>query len=1057
MRSDRIAALCAVLLVFCGCSLAHGQAAESVTVGGAAAAASAEEPQLIRSRVVAPVDEAKLVRLEGNTHPLARAEFDRGPVYPGLPMERMILVLQRSQEQEAALESFMAGQMDPTSPDYRHWLQPGEFGKMYGPSDADIQAVSFWLESHGFTVDKVAAGRAFVEFSGTAAMVEQAFHTSFHRYNVNGEEHIANNADPSIPEALRPVVAGLASLNDFRAKPSHIDMGSFRRDPGTGKWSPEGSGQVADPLFGVTNAGTKYEMVTPYDFAAIYNVTPLWSANIDGSGQTIAIAGRSNISLTDVAKFRSAFGLPVKAPTIYLNGADPGMSNVLDRQENTLDVEWAGAVAKGATVELVTTKSTTTTDGGVVSALYIVDNVTAPIMSYSYGECELFLGTALNTAYNKMWQQGAAEGISIFISSGDSGAAGCEPSFRSPTAAVYGLAVNGAASTPYNVAVGGTDFIWANLTTTYWNSTNAANGSSAMGYIPEVPWNNSCASDDVDKLFGLFKLGYDEEGSCGYMMKNSFHTERMTATGGGGGVSSCTTSTSNKASSCLGSYSKPSWQAGTGVPADGKRDIPDLSLFASNGGLNSGYLICDSATTPCTFTDPADTVAQSVGGTSVASPAMAGIMALVLQKAGGVPQGLPNPVFYKLAAKEDLASCSPLMVNPGNNCVFYDIVQDNNASPCAPGTPNCTLSNKSDSYGILAGYKAGKGFDLATGLGSVNANNLVNAWSSAAPAAAVSISPTSLTFPSTLVGKSAMPQTVTLTNTGAAWINFPTNSVGVFGGSYASFPGVTTCNAPLAPGGKCTYTVAFTPKAAGTLVTTMEFGDNAPGSPQMVKLTGTGSSPIVVTLNQTELAFIYTTVGTTSAYEVVYATNTGASAVKIGPISIGGANASSFSQLNTCGSSLAARATCAVYVVFKPATATYLVASLSISDSADAAAQLVKLDGTGEQTPPVTVSPTSLTFAATAKGQVSPPQTVTLTNLGGWLLSVQTVQIAGPNASSFFEYDNCQGGGYIYGQGTCTMEVAFQPTSTGAQTAVMYIIDNGSGSPQSVLLTGTGK
>jgi hypothetical protein len=209
--------------------------------------------------------------------------------------------------------------------------------------------------------------------------------------------------------------------------------------------------------------------------------------------------------------------------------------------ENTLDVEWSGAVAKGATIKLVTTASTTTTDGSLASALYIVDKNVAHIMSFSYGECELSMGTNLNAAYNKMWQQGAAQGISEFVSSGDSGAAGCDTAFVSLTVTGSGLAVNGMATTPYNVAVGGTDFNWVNLTTTYWNSTNATNGSSALGYVPEVPWNDSCASDDVDKFNGLFAKGYDEEGSCNYLINNKVNGFEVTITGGGGGVSNCTT------------------------------------------------------------------------------------------------------------------------------------------------------------------------------------------------------------------------------------------------------------------------------------------------------------------------------------------------------------------------------------------------------------------------------------------------------------------------------------------------------------------------------------
>jgi hypothetical protein len=251
--------------------------------------------------------------------------------------------------------------------------------------------------------------------------------------------------------------------------------------------------------------------------------------------------------------------------------------------------------------------------------------------------------------------------------------------------------------------------------------------------------------------------------------------------------------------------------------------------------------------------------------------------------------------------------------------------------------------------------------------------------------------------------------------------------------------------------------VTFTPKSAGALATTMEFGDNAPASPQMVKLTGTGTTPIVVTLSQTSLDFIYTTVGTTSGgYLAVSATNTSSKAVNLGPVSITGTNASSFLEFNACGTSLAAGASCWVYVAFEPVTSGYVFALLSFSDSADAAAQLVGLDGTGEPAPTVTLSPASLTFPATAKGTFSPPQIVTLTNKGLWLLMVQTVQIEGPGASSFVAINNC-GGQYVgYGQ-TCTILVAMQPAATGSLNAQMVIIDNAGDSPQFVPLTGTGK
>lgn len=435
---------------------------------------------------------------------------------------------------------------------------------------------------------------------------------------------------------------------------------------------------------------------------------------------------------------------------------------------------------------------------------------------------------------------------------------------------------------------------------------------------------------------------------------------------------------------------------------------------------------------------------------------MAGIMALIVQKAGGAPQGLPNPVFYKLAAAQALGSCASLGVVASNSCVFYDITEDNNAQPCSAGSLNCNVNTKGDAYGVLSGYKAGPGYDLATGLGSVNAYNLVNSWTSAAPSAAVSITPSSLTFPSTVVGKSAPPQTLTVKNTGAGWLNFPANGFHLYGTDYKSFPTVGNCYGSQAPGTSCAATVTFTPQSAGTLTTQIVIDNNAPKSPQTVQMTGTATAGIVVTLSQTALNFIYTTVGTTSNYESLSATNTGSSAVKVAPIVIGGADPSSFSEVNTCGTSLAGGATCWIYVVFKPASWAYLTATLSFSDSADGA-QTVTLDGSGESTPTVTLSPTSLTFAATALGTMSPPQTVTLTNTGTWLLSVSVIEIVGENASSFFEFDDCQGAGYISRQQSCTIEVVLDPVSNGAQSAVMYILDNGVGAPQAVKLTGTGK
>ena len=726
MKSNRKSlTVCALLAMgICGWHRAYSQVTDPAPSLLSPIALPAEQPPVVLSRVVEPIDNAKLVQLHGTIHPMARPEFDHGVVDPQLPMERMLLLLKRSPEQEAALEAFMARQLDPKSPDFHHWLEPQEFGRLYGPSDVDIAAVSSWLANHGFSVNKVGNGRTFVEFSGTAGMVQKAFHTEIHSYSVRAEAHIANNAEPAIPQALAPVVAGVVSLHNFFHKPLHRDGGSFRRDQKTGKWNPENPDATVRPLFNVSVTGGTFEMVSPYDFATIYNVAPLWTAGIDGTGQTIAIAGRSDINLADVATFRSSFGLPANVPTVIVNGKDPGVPSAADKLENTVDVEWSGAVAKGATIKFVTTASTATTDGAVASALYIIDNKVAPILSFSYGACELAEGTAGNAAFNNMWQMGAALGITEFVASGDQGPAACDGGGTAPYGASSGLEVNGAASTPYDVAVGGTDLNWANNAAIhYWSATNAANGSSAVAYIPEVPWNGSCASLAVEQLLGLTALGYDQEGSCEYLLKNNLDISLVNVIGGGGGMSSCTTPTSTTLASCAGGYVKPTWQNAIGVPADGRRDVPDVSLFASSGALNSAYIMCDSDTAPCTFSNATDAVAQAVGGTSVASASMAGIMAMVLQKEAGLAQGLANPVLYSNTN--------------GGYGGFHDIISDDNKMPCVQGTPNCTLTVATDTLGITSGYAATTGYDQATGLGSVNAYNLVQSWRAAATAAAL--------------------------------------------------------------------------------------------------------------------------------------------------------------------------------------------------------------------------------------------------------------------------------------------------------------------------------
>ena len=638
-----------------------------------------------RTRITQAINDTQLVTLHGNVHPLARSEFDQGVIDFSRPVTRMLLLLQRSPEQEAALDKLMEEQQTPSSPNYHKWLTPAELGAQFGPADADIQTIQNWLSSQGFTGIRVSAGKTVIQFDGTAGTVAAAFHTSLHNYFVNGKEHFANATSPEIPAALSTVVSGVVSLHNFRKKSFVNRLGSFRRNAATGE---------VTPLFTFTDVNGTFFAVGPQDFATIYDIP----AGADGTAQSIAIVGRSNINVQDVRDFRSVFGLPANDPQIILNGPDPGLVSG-DETEADLDVQWAGAVAPAATIKLVTTEATLTdaTDGVDASALYIVDNDVAPILSDSYGACESSLGTSGNAFYNSLWRQAAAEGISVSVAAGDNGSAGCDDP-NSETSATGGLAVSGLASTPFNVAMGGTDFNYSAGTATYWNQT-AGTISSAKSYIPELPWNDSCAAAGIS--------------GCNSVTSGS---QSLNIVAGSGGPSSI--------------YSKPSWQSGLGVPADSARDLPDVSLFSGDGLNGTFYVICQAdqaiggeagcSLTKFTTTSPFHDF-QGVGGTSAAAPAFAGIMALVNQKTGQ-RQGNPNPILYKLL---------------NGTTVFHDISSGNISVPCPGGTATLDCSKTTTGgFGVLTttaggtttAYNAGTGYDLATGLGSVDVTQLLANW-----------------------------------------------------------------------------------------------------------------------------------------------------------------------------------------------------------------------------------------------------------------------------------------------------------------------------------------
>jgi subtilase family serine protease len=698
IRLRRIVASTFVLAIFCVALLCAPLPAQQASQG------TTVSPLITQALITQEIDESQLTTLTGNTYPLARPQFDLGSAPASLPMERMLLVLKHGEAQHAEMIRLLDEQQDKSSPNFHKWLTPDQFGKQFGPTDSDMQIITAWLQSHGFTVGST-KGRTALEFSGSASQVEEAFHTPIHKYVVNGEQHWANARDPQIPTALVPAVAGIVSLHNFPRRAANQFVGTYSEK--TKRLTPPiPSSGIGLDTYGTCGNQSCYA-VSPYDFATIYDVLPLWNAGTTGTGQTIAIVGRTNINPSDPPTFWQLFNLPVPANklNIILNGPDPGING--DEAEADIDIQWSGAVAPQAAIDFVTSASTNTADGIDLSAVYIIENNLAPVMSESYGECELGLGTAGNQFYSAIWSQAAAQGISVFVSSGDNGSAGCD---NPGGPAEYGLNVNGLASTPFNAAIGGTDFNEYNTWSTYWNSTNdSTTQESAKGYIPETTWNDSC----TNSLAVTLGFGSTAEQACNnYQMQEE---GGVNSTGGSGGPSNCAvnTTTGGSVGTCSAGYIKPSWQTGTGI-TNNVRDLPDVSLFASNGFLGSFYVICqsDASGGVCDLDD-----LPGYGGTSVASPAFAGILSLVNQKTG-TPQGVPGFYLYQLVSKQANA--------------FHDVPSGStNAMPCVTGSLNCVTTTTGDTYGVLSGYTTGTGYDLATGLGTVDAANLVNNWNKA--------------------------------------------------------------------------------------------------------------------------------------------------------------------------------------------------------------------------------------------------------------------------------------------------------------------------------------
>src|SRR5215469_4315274 len=425
--------------------------------------------------VTEAIDETRLVTLHGNVHPLARALYDRGKVDDSLPVKRVLLLLNRPAEREAALQKFLADVHRRGSSSYHRWLTPSQFGERFGPADSDIQAATNWLRAHGFTVAGVTTSKRLIEFSGTAAQVRGAFHTEIHRYEVNGEIHFANASEIRFPAAFGKLVRGLSPLHQFRARPYLHVAGPALYSPASKKAIPQWT--ITNP-FGTSNPYA-YPLA-PADFGTQYDLGPLYQAGINGSGQTIGIINESNIDLSLVAAFQQLFGLAANPTQVVIDGDDPGLVNQADI-EAYLDVEVSGAVAPGATVNLYISNGSDFQDPIALAAIRAIEDNQASVLSVSFGECEYFLGNSGNQFWSDLWEQAAAQGQTVLVAAGDTGP---ECSFG------LGLSVSGLASTPWNVAVGGTDFYYSDYATggasaaTLWNQTNDPNLGSLKAPLP---------------------------------------------------------------------------------------------------------------------------------------------------------------------------------------------------------------------------------------------------------------------------------------------------------------------------------------------------------------------------------------------------------------------------------------------------------------------------------------------------------------------------------------------------------------------------------------------
>ena len=807
----------------------------------------------------------ELAALPGHIHRFASPRFDAGEAPASLRMSGLEIVFAKTPAQTQALNQLLADQQNRKSPLYHHWLTPAQFGARFGASDAEIAAVSGWLKSNGLKVGNVPAGRAHLPFAGTKEQAEAALHTSIHLFNVDNEQHYANVSYPMVPAAFKSSIAAIRGLNDFRPKPGVRPLKApprYALPAVVGR--PARESASPDTYYPGSNQYPGY--VGPTDFATMYNLLPAYQQGITGAGVTVGIAAQSDIDPSVLTTFWAAFsvagsnfGVPAQQFTSMpvAGGTDPGQTRDGNEDEAYLDTEIVGALAPGAKLVLVRDVSATS------AAQYIIDQNLAGVLNVSFGQCEMDFSAAENTAVNSMWQQAVSQGITVTVSSADAGVDSCIASAdqgNQNDVNANGFGVNGIASTPYDLAVGGTDFD-PTTETSYWQMSNQVGTlESAISHIPEMVWNDSCANPVIAQAFGVS----DTLTFCNTaVLPNVSPTTAnpyIEISGAGGGLSSCTTT--DNSGNCTGGYPQPSWQQNVlGISNFSTRALPDVSMIATR------WLICSYNTNPCDPTQPPTFATGSpievIEGTSAAAPSVAAILALVDQTQitptvtdGRV--GLVNPTLYSLAATEYGSAANVTACNAsqgsivGAACIFYDVTAGSDAQPCEVSTyaanaaatlPASTCGhNSGQANGIMEiggtqDYAAGSGFDIATGLGSINAANLIAAFK-ALPA------PTGLTA-------SASGQTVTLSWTASANATLGYDIYqGTAPGPVSSTPiqqhviGTTATVSGLAFGQSYVFAVAAVSSTNVSPVSTEAAVTLVPAAPASVVVTASGAGSL---------------------------------------------------------------------------------------------------------------------------------------------------------------------------------------------------------------------